>query len=82
MGVRLAVAALVNSVFINVQENIAAGAGQIKQAYFLPIANYRQFILNQYQKVGEKPANTATPKKKVKYHSPPRSSKTNSCGKV
>ena len=64
MGVRLAVAALVNSVFINVQENIAAGAGQIKRAYFLTIANYRQFILNQYQKVGEKPANTATPKKK------------------
>ena len=29
---------------------------------FLPIANYPQFILNQYQEVGQKRAHTATPK--------------------
>ena len=29
-----------------------------KHAYFLPIVNYPQFILNQYQEVGQKPAHT------------------------
>ena len=31
--------------------------------FFLPVANYPHFILNQYQEVGQKPAHTPTPKK-------------------
>ena len=30
---------------------------------FLPITNYPQFIQNQYQEVGQKPAHTALPQK-------------------
>ena len=39
--------------------------GPAKQnwAYFLPIANYAQFILHQYQEVGQKPFYSSTPKK-------------------
>ena len=29
--------------------------------YVLPIADYPQFILNQYQEVGQKPGHTASP---------------------
>ena len=39
-------------------------ADPINMGIFLPIANYRQFILNQCQEVGQKPAYTVTPKKK------------------
>ena len=49
MRVRLAVAALVDSVFLNGQENMAVGN---KHGHTLPITNYSQFILNQYQEVG------------------------------
>ena len=31
----------------------------------LPIANYLQFILNQYQEIGQKQAHKATPKKET-----------------
>ena len=62
MGTRFAVAALVNSVFINVHANMAAGAFEKTWAYFLLVTNYSQFILNQYQEVGQTPAYTATPK--------------------
>ena len=55
MMVRLAVAALVNSVFINGQTNMAAGARQINIGIFFPIANYPRFILNQYQDISQKP---------------------------
>ena len=41
---------------MNVQANMTAGAGCINMAYFLPIAEYPQFILNQYQEVGQKPS--------------------------
>ena len=53
-----AVAALVKIVSKNVQENTAAGARRINMGipYFLPIANHPQFILNQHQEVGQKPA--------------------------
>ena len=33
--------------------------------HFLPMANFRQFTLNQYQKVGQMPAHTSTPKNNV-----------------
>ena len=56
---------LVNSVYINVQANMAAVARRINMDifFFLPIANYPQSILNQYQEVGQKPVHTDTPKK-------------------
>ena len=64
MTVRLAVAALVNSVFVNVKAIKAANmARRIYIGYFLPIANYTQFILNQYREVGQKRSHTATQKK-------------------
>ena len=34
-------------------------------AYFLLIANYSLFILNQYQEVGQRSTHTVTPKKKT-----------------
>ena len=48
--VPFAVAVLVNSVFINVQANIAAEARRIIGILFT-YANYPQFTLNQYQEV-------------------------------
>ena len=35
--------------------------------YFLPIANYYHFMLNQYQEVGQKPGNTEKQKKNLFY---------------
>ena len=66
MKVLLAVAAPVNCVFINEQDNIAAGGPLNKHGqYILPIANYPEFIMNQYQEVGQKPVHTATKKKQL-----------------
>ena len=45
------VAVLVNSVFINVQANIAAEARRINIGILFTNANYPQFTLNQYQEV-------------------------------
>ena len=59
--VLLAVAEPINSVFINVQANMEAGARWINMCFW-PIADYPQFILNEYQEVGQKTAHTATPK--------------------
>ena len=61
--VRLAVAELVNRVFTNVQANMAALARRKIIGILLPIANYPQFILNQYQEVNQKPAHKATQRK-------------------
>ena len=61
--VPFAVALLVNSVFINVQANIAAEAGRVNMGILLINANYPQFTLNQYQEVCQKPAHKAVPKK-------------------
>ena len=58
------VAVLVNSVFINVQTNIAAEAHRMNMGILFTNANYPQFILNQYQEVRQKPAHKAIPKKK------------------
>ena len=41
------------------------GPAELTWAYFPPITNYLQFILNQYQEVGQKPLHSATPKKQV-----------------
>ena len=41
---------------------MAAGISEKTCAYFLPITNYPQFILNHYQEVGQNPAHTALPK--------------------
>ena len=38
---------------------MAAGARQINMGILLPIANYSEFIFNQYQEVGQKSAHTA-----------------------
>ena len=57
MWVRLALTALVNSVFINMKAYMV----ELTCAYVLPIVNNPEFILNQYQEVGQKPAHTATP---------------------
>ena len=65
MRFRLVVAALVNSVFLNVQGNMAAGARQINMGIFLPITSNPELTLNQYLKVGQKPVHSATPKKGV-----------------
>ena len=55
MRVRLAVAALENNVFINVQTNMAARTRYINMGIlFLPIINYLHFILNQKQEVCQK----------------------------
>ena len=62
--VPFAVAVLVNSVFINVQANIAAEARRINIGILFTNANYPQFTLNQYQEVCLKPAHKAMPKKK------------------
>ena len=69
MRVRLAIAALVNSVFINVQANMAAAARRINMGipFLLPIANYCHLILNQYQEVGKKPAHIAMQTKILVY---------------
>ena len=58
-----AVAVLVNSVFINVQANIAAEARRINMVIIFTNANYSQFTLNQYQEVCQKLAHKAMPKK-------------------
>ena len=54
MPVRLAEAALANSVFIiYVQVDMAASARRINMdMFFLPIVNYPQFILKQNQEIG------------------------------
>ena len=64
---QLAVEALVNnSVFIIMSANMAAGARRIyKRAQVLPMANNHQFILNQYQEVGQKPTLYSYAEKKV-----------------
>ena len=49
--VPFAVAVLVNSVFMNVQANIAAEARQINIEILFTNVNYPQFTLNQYQEV-------------------------------
>ena len=41
------------------------GPAEQTLAYTLPITNYPQFILNQYQEVGQKPVHTVTAKKKA-----------------
>ena len=63
--VPFAVAVLVNSVFINVQVNIAAEAEtrRINVGILFTNANYPQFTLNQYQEVCQKLAHKAMPKK-------------------
>ena len=38
------------------------GPDKYAWAYFLPIAMYPQFILNQYQEVGQNPTHSTTPK--------------------
>ena len=61
MRVRLAVGALVKSVFIKCASTYGSrGPPNVHTHTFLPITNYRQFILNQYQEVGQKPAHSAT----------------------
>ena len=60
MRVRLAVAAPVKSVFINVQA-MAAGACRINMGILF--TNYPQFILYQYQEVDKKPFHSAKPKR-------------------
>ena len=62
MSVRLAIAALVKSVFVNVQANMAEGSRRITWAYFFPIVDYPQFNLNLFQEKSQKPAHTAIPK--------------------
>ena len=62
--VPFAVAVLVNSVFINVQANIAAEAHQMNMGVLFTNANYPQFTLNQYQELRQKPAHKAMLKKK------------------
>ena len=62
--VPFAVAVLVNSVFINVQANIAAEACRIYMRILFTNANYPQFILNRYQEVCQKSAHKAMLKKK------------------
>ena len=62
--VPFAVAVLVNSVFINVQANIAAEACRMNMGILFTNANYPQFTLNQYQEVCQKPAHQAVLKKK------------------
>ena len=57
--VRLAVTVLVNTLFQNVQDNMAARPAEKTWAYFSAIANCLQLILNQYQEVGQRPAHTA-----------------------
>ena len=47
------------SVFIYLEVNVAVGARRINKS-ILPIVNYPQFILYQYQEVGQKPAYSAT----------------------
>ena len=49
--VPLAVGAFVNSVFINVQANMAAGPRRINMCILLPIANYFKFIPYHYKEV-------------------------------
>ena len=63
MRVRLALATLVNNVFINVQADMAAGDRRINIGMhtFLPIVNYSQFILNEYQEIAQE--QTHSPKK-------------------
>ena len=61
--VPFAVAVLVNSVFINVQANIAVEACRMNMGILFTNANYPQFTLNQYQEVCQKPAHQAVPKK-------------------
>ena len=39
------------------------GSAERTCAFLLPMANYSQFILNQYQEVGLKAAHISTPKK-------------------
>ena len=63
MRVRLAVAALVNSVFIKCASKYGGRDPPNKHVHtFKPIANQPQFSLNQNQEVGQKPAPSATPK--------------------
>ena len=69
IGVQLAEAALVNSVFIYVQENMEAGGQLNKQRHTFYLLQ-TQFFLNRYQEVGEKPANTATRKKLLEVNLP------------
>ena len=61
MRVRSAVAALVNSIFINLVGNMAAGARRINVG--ITFTNYPQFTLNQYREVGQKRAHSAKTKK-------------------
>ena len=64
--VGLAVGAFLNSVFIIMPAKTAAQRpAELIKAYFLPIANYPQFILDQYQEVGQKPARKFMTKKNM-----------------
>ena len=63
MRVQLALASLVNSVFINVQEKNGKKSPLNKHGHaFLPISNYPQFIFNHFLD-GQKPSLSGTPKK-------------------
>ena len=76
MRVRIAASALANSVYINVQANMAAGARRINmcilfnqsQSLIRAISPFPQFILNQYQEEDQKRTHTAKPKKMESMH--------------
>ena len=62
MRVGLAVVALVNKC---ASKYGSRGSPNKHVNTFYPIANYPQFILNQYQEVGQNPAHTATRNKNI-----------------
>ena len=83
--IRFAEAALVNSVFINVQAKILYGnRGPLSKhgQYFLSIENYQKFILNPYQEVGQKPELTGTPKNCDRHFNPLLGNKTLAQSKI
>ena len=49
---------------------MAAGVRRINTGILLLIANYPQFILNQYQEVAQKPAHLASPKYNIPFPCP------------
>ena len=60
--VRFVLTALVSNVFINVRAKYCSMGLTNKHWHtFLPIANYPQFILYQYQKLGQKSPHSSTP---------------------
>ena len=65
--IRLAVAVLVNIVCIKFASKYGSrGLLNKRETYFLPIANHPHFILNEYQEVGQRPAENMSVKGCVK----------------